>query len=98
VKRTQKREIKTELRQSRAYRNPSFLQKMVEHSGIKEFGSNLPKEVFDPDNLHEEVPYSHQLQDAMQWELSLGHHLPSNANIYPASYVRQQHEILLSKA
>ena len=55
VKQMQNREIKSELRQSRAYRNPSFLQKMVEHSDIKEFGSNLPAEVFDPDNLHEEV-------------------------------------------
>jgi HCNGP-like protein len=55
VKQLQNREIKSELRQSRAYRNPSFLQKMVEHSDIKEFGSNFPAEVFDPDNLHEEV-------------------------------------------
>lgn len=51
VKHDQGREIKSELRNSRAYRNPSFLQKMVEHSSIKEFGSNI----LDPDSLHEEV-------------------------------------------
>lgn len=49
------REIKNELRNSRAYRNPDFLQKMVEHAGIKEFGSNFPADVFDPEHLHEDV-------------------------------------------
>lgn len=73
VKRMQNREIKSELRQSRAYRNPSFLQKMVEHSDIKEFGSNFPAEVFDPDNLHEEVTSlftAWQLNGAAQWSLA----------------------------
>ena len=75
VKQMQNREIKSELRQSRAYRNPSFLQKMVEHSDIKEFGSNLPAEVFDPDNLHEEVTplcfhCMQQSEGAARWTLA----------------------------
>lgn len=50
VKHNQGREIKSELRNSRAYRNPSFLQKMVEHFSIEEFGSNI----LDSDSLHDE--------------------------------------------
>lgn len=90
VKQMQNREIKSELRQSRAYRNPSFLQKMVEHSDIKEFGSNLPAEVFDPDNLHEEVtpPVVHcmqQLNGAARWTFARAGSLPK---CNPGSIVR----------
>lgn len=54
IQRNQGRQIKNELRRSRDYRNPDFLQKMVAHSNIMEAGSNLPAEVFDPKNLHPE--------------------------------------------
>lgn len=55
IRRERGREIKSELRHSRAYRNPDFLQKMVDHSGIVSSGSNYAKNIFDPENLHEEV-------------------------------------------
>jgi HCNGP-like protein len=92
VKRMQNREIKSELRQSRAYRNPSFLQKMVEHSDIKEFGSNFPAEVFDPDNLHEEVTplciyCMQQVKGAAQWALARAE---SHPNRDPGSIVSRR--------
>jgi len=55
VRREQGREIKSELRHARGYRNPDFLQKMVDHTGIISSGSNFPKDVFNTENLHEEV-------------------------------------------
>ncbi len=46
-----------ELKRMRAYKNPDFLQKMVEHFGIEDIGSCYPKEVFDPTHLPKEDYY-----------------------------------------
>ena len=45
------------LAKHRGYRNPDFLQKMVEHFGIKECGTCFAKELFDPDALPKEDYY-----------------------------------------
>ncbi|KAG2444532.1 hypothetical protein HXX76_001278 [Chlamydomonas incerta] len=37
--------------QRKAFRNPDFLQKLVEHFNIKELGSAFPPDVFQPDEL-----------------------------------------------
>ena len=55
IQRDKGREIKSELRHARGYRNPDFLQKMVDDLEIHNAGSNFPKDVFDPDALHKEV-------------------------------------------
>ena len=47
----------TVLRDMRRYKNPDFLQKMVDHFGIDHVGSCFPKEVFDPKKLPEEDYY-----------------------------------------
>ena len=52
-----KKNITTELRQVRAYKNPDFLQKMVKHFGVHDKGSCFPKDVFDPDALPKEDYY-----------------------------------------
>ena len=44
----QGRSINTELRKSKGYRNPDFLQKIVEHFNIDEKRSHFAKDVFDP--------------------------------------------------
>jgi len=45
------RSINAELRKSKGYRNPDFLQKIVEFFGIREHGSCYPPALFDPDAL-----------------------------------------------
>ena len=45
------RSINAELRKSKGYRNPDFLQKIVDFFGIHEHGSCYPREVYDPDAL-----------------------------------------------
>lgn len=43
------------LKEYQGYKNPSFLEKMVDHQGIDQYGSGYPIEVFDPHALHPEV-------------------------------------------
>uniref|UniRef100_A0A7S0WS14 SAP30-binding protein n=1 Tax=Pyramimonas obovata TaxID=1411642 RepID=A0A7S0WS14_9CHLO len=50
----QGRSINSELRKSKGYRNPDFLQKITKHFNIKELDSHFPKEVFDPEGYAEE--------------------------------------------
>lgn len=57
IQRDKGRQVKSELRASRQYRNPDFLLKMVEAVGIQEAASNFPAEVFDPSSLHKEDFY-----------------------------------------
>eukprot|EP00976_Prorocentrum_cordatum_P109692 1195061-Prorocentrum_minimum.AAC.8 len=45
----QGRSINNELRKSKGYRNPDFLQKITTHFNIKELQSHFPKDVFDPE-------------------------------------------------
>lgn len=49
--------ITAELRRMRAYKNPDFLQKMVDFFGIEDIGSCYPKEVFDPKGFPKEDYY-----------------------------------------
>lgn len=51
------RSINAELRKSKGYRNPDFLQKIVEFFGIHEHGSCYPRELYDPDALLAEDYY-----------------------------------------
>jgi HCNGP-like protein len=46
--------ISTSLRSDRRYKNPDFLQKMVDHFEIAEWGSNFDKEKWDPHGLPKE--------------------------------------------
>ena len=45
------------MRFDRRYRNPNFLQKIVEHFKIEEYGTKFPADVFDPNALHAEDYY-----------------------------------------
>jgi len=42
------------LRANRDYSNPAFMEKMVAHYGVQQYGSNVPREHFDPSALPEE--------------------------------------------
>ncbi|KAK9906776.1 hypothetical protein WJX75_007776 [Coccomyxa subellipsoidea] len=57
--------ITAELRRMRAYKNPDFLQKMVDFFGIEDIGSCYPKEVFDPKGFPKEDYYKALMQE---WE------------------------------
>eukprot|EP00026_Physarum_polycephalum_P012077 Phypoly_transcript_12347.p1 GENE.Phypoly_transcript_12347~~Phypoly_transcript_12347.p1 ORF type:complete len:311 (+),score=50.18 Phypoly_transcript_12347:139-1071(+) len=41
-----------DIRNSKAYKNPDILEKLVQHCGINEIGSNYPTELFDPLAFH----------------------------------------------
>lgn len=58
IQREKGRQVKSELRASRQYRNPDFLKKMVEAVDISEAASNFPPELFDPNALHKEVRFA----------------------------------------
>ena len=53
----QGRSLNNQLKAERGYRNPSFLQKMVDHHEIDQYGSGFPKDIFDPNSLNQEVNY-----------------------------------------
>lgn len=57
IQREKGRQVKSELRASRQYRNPDFLTKMVQAVDVREAASNFPPELFDPDALHKEDFY-----------------------------------------
>ena len=46
--------INEELRKSRGYRNPDFLQKMVDYFGVDELGTCFSSEIWDPHSLPKE--------------------------------------------
>ena len=54
----QGRSLNNQLKAERGYRNPSFLQKMVDHHEIDQYGSGFPQEIFDPNSLQQEVSCS----------------------------------------
>lgn len=58
IQREKGRQVKSELRASRQYRNPDFLTKMVEAVDVREAASNFPPELFDPEALHKEVRFT----------------------------------------
>lgn len=51
----QGRQLSTHLKESRDYKNPTFLQKAVETQHIDQYGSAYPRELFDPHSLNPEV-------------------------------------------
>ena len=55
------RSVNDELRRSKGYRNPCFLQKIAEHFGIDERGTELAPAVFDPARLPREDYYDELL-------------------------------------
>ena len=48
-------EMNSMLKESRDYKNPSFLKKAVDILHIDQYGSAYPPEVFDPRDLNPEV-------------------------------------------
>lgn len=53
----------TKPHRTRGYRNPEFFKKMIEHYDIEQYGSCLPREVWDPAALPAE-DYLHALKKA----------------------------------
>ena len=51
TKETQALDMKHEIQKRKDFRNPSIYEKLIDHCNIKEFGSNFPSEVFDPDGF-----------------------------------------------
>ena len=49
--------INLQLRNQKGFRNPDFLQSVVEHFGIDEFATNFADTIFDPKGLHHEDFY-----------------------------------------
>ena len=49
--------VTAQLKKMKPYKNPDFLQKMVEFFGIDHIGSCYPKEVFDPHGFPKEDYY-----------------------------------------
>ena len=48
------RYLNDQLRSKKDYRNPDFLQRMVEHFGVQELGTAFPPSIFDPWGLPQE--------------------------------------------
>lgn len=56
----QGRDMNDEIQKKKSFRNPSIYEKLILHCGIDEFGTNLPPEIFDPNQFrkketHEEA-------------------------------------------
>ena len=56
----QGRSMNAELRKSKGYRNPTFLQRIVDHYEIEELRSHFSPDVFDPYN-YDKADYYNQL-------------------------------------
>lgn len=65
IQREEGKYISEHLRTQRGYKNPDFLQKMVEYLGVDEVGSNYPQQVFDPHALPPDDFYD---KLAEQWQ------------------------------
>ena len=48
-----KMDMKYEIQRRKDFRNPSIYEKLIDHCGINEFGSNFPPEIFDPAGFSE---------------------------------------------
>jgi hypothetical protein len=46
------RSINMTLKQSKAFKNPDILEKLITFCEINEIGSNYPKDIFDPMGFH----------------------------------------------
>lgn len=47
----QGRDMNDEIQKKKSFRNPSIYEKLILHCGIDEFGTNLPPEIFDPNQF-----------------------------------------------
>lgn len=57
IKKSQGSSVNEQLRRSKGYRNPDFLNQCVQYFNVCDVGSNFPKEVFDPSNVQlEDTP------------------------------------------
>lgn len=48
-----KMDMKYEIQRRKDFRNPSIYEKLIDHCGISEFGSNFPPEIFNPAGFNE---------------------------------------------
>lgn len=65
TKETQQLDMKHEIQKRKDFRNPSIYEKLIDHCGIREFGSNFPTDVFDPDDF-EPTSYYEELSKAQK--------------------------------
>ena len=56
------------MKSHRDYRNPNFLQKMVEFCDIQQYGSCYPEHLWDPTALHPEDHATALLQEHADWQ------------------------------
>jgi len=50
-------DMKLQIQKRKDFRNPSIYEKLIDHCGIEEFGSNFPPETFDPKGFETESFY-----------------------------------------
>lgn len=50
-------DMKYHIQKRKDFRNPSIYEKLIDHCGIEEFGSNFPPEVFDPHSFEPDSYY-----------------------------------------
>jgi hypothetical protein len=50
-------DMKQQIQKRKDFRNPSIYEKLIDHRGIDEFGSNFPPETFDPHAFDEDSYY-----------------------------------------
>lgn len=65
TKESQGRDLKYEIQKRKDFRNPSIYEKLIDHCHIREFGSNFPVDVFDPDAF-ESSSYYEELSKAQK--------------------------------
>lgn len=57
-KKEQGHHFNQKLRTNKEFQNPHICEKLVEHLGLDEFGSNCPKDIFDPYEFGEDYYYT----------------------------------------
>ncbi|TPX44546.1 hypothetical protein SeMB42_g04289 [Synchytrium endobioticum] len=91
----------TRLTRTHAFRNPSIMSKMIEFQGLDEYGSNFPKDVFDPHGFPPET-YVDELEKAQKLRAERGaqvalqglpHTVPPVSHLPPAVVLAQQKAI-----
>ena len=65
TKEAQGMDMKYEIQKRKDFRNPSIYEKLIDHCHIREFGSNFPTDIFDPDAF-ESGSYYEELSKAQK--------------------------------
>ena len=52
LKRTRGRDLIEDIRNKKSFGNPDFLQKMVDHFAIEQYGSCYPRHIYDYTDVH----------------------------------------------